>query len=195
MSYNERCKISIMNNCFIAFVIAMSITLIVENTGIVKYKDSHSFMLLAFILLSAVFLTVSFLKNTKKEYKDILEKRMSYKWKKARYKDVERIIKNHMIDGNRHYMIQDDEIVYSNGEQAMDPEEDEIEIEEVYSHDLIYDHGVIYILSYMDYIRYRRLHCTFIKKMEKKQENDMREDEEKFWKEKTEKLVRRNEVS
>ena len=30
---------------------------------------------------------------------------------------------------------------------------------------------------------------------EKKQENDMREDEEKFWKEKKEKLVRRNEVS
>ena len=59
-----------------------------------------------------------------------------------------------------------------------------------YCRDMIYDDGIIYILSWIDYLKYRIMLLIFVKKIEKKQKEDPIENA----RQKTEKLIRKNEV-
>ena len=155
-------------------------------------RPSPEAMIILYLTICVVLHIALILLNTLCSHWKMLDNRTEHKWKEVKYRDIKDIIKKHLKNQNENFLIQEKGVYYT-CEATETSNDTEVIANEFYTEDRIYDHGIDYVLSYPDYLRYRRLLEKFVEKMEKMEKRKQMEEKRQEKKQK-EDAIQRNMV-
>lgn len=132
-------------------------------------RPSPEAMIILYLTICVVLHIALILLNTLCGHWQMLDNRTEHKWKEVKYRDIKDIVKKHLKNQSENFWIQEKGVYYT-CEATETSNDTEVIANEFYTKDRIYDHGIDYVLSYPDYLRYRRLLEKFVEKMEKRKQ-------------------------
>lgn len=163
----------------ISIILAFPIAIVAEVLlnisaafGMISSPSTEA-MIILYLTICVVLHIALILLNTLWGHWKMLDNRTEHKWKEVKYRDIKDIIKKHLKNQNENFLIQEKGVYYT-CEATETSNDTEVIANEFYTEDQIYDHGIDYVLSYPDYLRYRRLLGKFVEKMEKRKQMEER---------------------
>lgn len=162
-------------SCFsMAFFASLYLALLISMTNYARYT------LIMFILLTITFTILFVLLIYGLDYKEMLDNRLTYKWKKVSFAEIKEMLYKNInskkyISSNKLLGFYDN--LKTDYTKITDQEFERCGMYEYYTDSKIYKDGIIYILSFQDLIKYQAELTRLKKQMARKK--DEREAEKR----------------